>query len=197
MDHRTQAYSLAGEWNRFAPGNRIIIATRDVGVLNQIGVDERYNIEGLEKDESLLLFSWHAFRKPTPMENYKKISEDIVHYTAGLPFALEVLGSYLYTRTLEEWRGSFKKLQQIPRNEIREKLIISFDALGGGSLKDIFLDIACFFIGMDKFEAIHILNSCGYDSENEIIILVERCLLSINDKNEIRMHDLLRDSILV
>jgi hypothetical protein len=45
------------------------------------------------------LFSWKAFKKPHPEENYVKLSMDIVNYAQGLPLALEVFGSYLFGRT--------------------------------------------------------------------------------------------------
>ncbi|KAL8158229.1 hypothetical protein AgCh_002791 [Apium graveolens] len=193
LNDRRQFDYLAGQWNQFAVGSRIIITTRDAGLLEQIEVDERYNVEELDRHESLELFSRHAFRKPIPSSDYMELSEGIVRQAEGLPLALEVLGSYLFKRSMTEWRSSLHKLQQIPRNEIQKKLLISYHALGDGNLQDVFLDIACYFIGNDKDMTITTLNSCGFDSEHEIIILMERSLLSVNDKNEIRMHDLLRE----
>lgn len=193
LNNRRQFDYLAGQWNKFAVGSRIVITTRDAGLLEQIEVDYRYSVEKLDKDESLELFSRHAFRKPIPSEEYVELSEGIVSQAAGLPLALEVLGSYLFKRSMREWKSSLNKLQQIPRNEIQKKLLVSYQALCDGNLQDVFLDIACYFIGEDKDMTISILNSCGFDSENEIITLMDRCLLSVNDKNELRMHDLLRE----
>ncbi|WOH16085.1 hypothetical protein DCAR_0935634 [Daucus carota subsp. sativus] len=193
LNNRRQFDYLAGQWNQFALGSRIIVTTRDAGLLEQIEVDSRYSVEELDRDESLELFSRHAFRKPVPSDDYMELSEGIIYQAGGLPLALEVLGSYLFKRSMTEWRSSLHKLQQIPRNEIQKKLLISYHALGDGNLQDVFLDIACYFIGNDKDMTISILNSCGFDSENGIIILIERCLLSINEKNEIRMHDLLQE----
>lgn len=121
-----------------------------------------------------------------------QLAEGIVRQAGGLPLALEVLGSYLFGRSMEEWRSSLAKLQQIPRDEIQKKLLISYYALGDGNLQNVFLDIACYFIGKDKDMTISILNSCGFNTENDIKILMERCLLSVNDK-KLRMHDLLRE----
>lgn len=122
-----------------------------------------------------------------------QLAEGIVRQAGGLPLALEVLGSYLFGRSMEEWRSSLAKLQQIPRDEIQKKLLISYYALGDGNLQNVFLDIACYFIGKDKDMTISILNSCGFNTENDIKILMERCLLSVNEKNELRMHDVLRE----
>ncbi|CAJ1949110.1 unnamed protein product [Sphenostylis stenocarpa] len=52
---------------------------------------------------------------------------------------------------------------------------------------------ACFFIGMDRNDVIHILNGSGLCAENGIRVLVERSLVTVDHKNKLGMHDLLRD----
>jgi len=84
-------------------------------------------------------------------------------------------------------------LKKISHDQIQKKLRISFDALSDSTLKDIFLDISCFFIGMDKNYVIQILDACGFFAKIGISILIQRCLLSIGDRNKLIMHDLLRD----
>jgi hypothetical protein len=86
-----------------------------------------------------------------------------------------------------------EKLKRIPNDKVQKKLKISYDGLNDNTEKEIFLDIACFFIGMDLNDVIHILNACGFFAENGISVLVERSLVTINDKNKLGMHDLLRD----
>ena len=66
-------------------------------------------------------------------------------------------------------------------------------SLSDDTEREIFLDIACFFIGMDRFDVIRILNGCGLFAEIGIFVLVERSLVSVDDKNKLGMHDLLRD----
>ncbi|CAJ1949114.1 unnamed protein product [Sphenostylis stenocarpa] len=46
---------------------------------------------------------------------------------------------------------------------------------------------------MDRNDVIHILNGCGLFPENGIHVLVERSLVTIDDKSKLGMHDLLRD----
>ncbi|KAL7207940.1 hypothetical protein ACSBR1_029819 [Camellia fascicularis] len=60
-------------------------------------------------------------------------------------------------------------------------------------MKDIFLDIVCFFIGMGRGYVITILDGCGFFVEIGISVLISRCLLRINEENKLTMHDLLRD----
>ncbi|XP_028081528.1 TMV resistance protein N-like [Camellia sinensis] len=193
VDQLSQLNTLAGHREWFGGGSRIIITTRDEHLLNGPKVDERYMAKELNHEESLQLFSWHAFGKINPSENCADLANDIVRYASGLPLALEVLGSYLFGRNMVEWKSAFDKLQQIPHEKIQEKLRISFDALDDDNIKDIFLDIACFFIGMDRDYVITILNGCGFFAEIGISVLISRCLLRINKKNKLMMHDLLRD----
>jgi hypothetical protein len=70
---------------------------------------------------------------------------------------------------------------------------MSFDSLDDDTVKDTFLDIACFFVGMDKDYAIKIFDGCDFFPEIGINILIQRSLVTINDQNELRMHDLIRD----
>jgi hypothetical protein len=51
----------------------------------------------LTQDESLQLFSWHAFRTIHPPDDYAELSNDhVLKCAGGLPLALEVLGASLF-----------------------------------------------------------------------------------------------------
>ncbi|CAL5347750.1 unnamed protein product [Camellia sinensis] len=146
VDHLSQLNTLAGNRDWFGPGSRMIITTRHKHLLKGLKVDERYMAKEFNHEESLQLFSLHAFGETNTLENYVDLANGLVSYAGGLPLALEVLGSYLFGRPLKKHRTSF-------------------DALNDEKLKDIFLDIACFFIGMDKDCAITILNTCDLCAE--------------------------------
>jgi hypothetical protein len=76
---------------------------------------------------------------------------------------------------------------------VQKKLKISYDGLNDDIERGIFLDIAFFFIGMDRNDVMDILNGCGLFAEIGISVLVERSLVTVDDKNKLEMHDLLRD----
>ena len=120
-------------------------------------------------------------------------SKNVVEYSGGLPLALEVLGSHLFDREIAEWKCVLEKLKKIPNDQVQKKLKISYDGLNDDTEKEIFLDIACFFIGMDRNNVIHILNDCELYPESGMSVLVERGLVTVDEKNRLRMHDLLRD----
>ena len=148
VDESAQLNALAGSHDWFKPGSIIIITTRNQRLLLEVdsGV---YLMKNLNERESIELLSWHAFKQEHSEEDFSELSREIVAYSGGLPLALEVLGSYLFGREVQEWKSVLEKLKKIPNDRIQKKLKISFDGLDNLE-KEIFLDISCFFIGMDK-----------------------------------------------
>ncbi|CAL5355186.1 unnamed protein product [Camellia sinensis] len=192
VDNVQQLKALAINRDFFRLGSRIIITTRDKSFLNLLNVDEIYAPMGLNKNEALQLFSWYAFKKDHPIKDYAEVSCQVVDYAEGIPLALEVLGSYLCGRNIVDWKSAIAKLRKIPDDGIQGKLKISFDSLGK-EVKELFLDIACFLIGMDRDFTIKILEGCNFDPIIGMGVLADRCLIRIGCKNQLEMHDMLRD----
>ncbi|XP_052724519.1 disease resistance protein RUN1 isoform X2 [Vigna angularis] len=188
-----QLKDLCGNRKWFGKESVIIITTRDLHLLDLLKVDYVYKMEEMDKNESLELFSWHAFREAKPREDFDELARNVVAYCGGLPLALEVLGSYLIERTKKDWESVLLKLEKIPNDQVQEKLRISFDGLCDDMEKDIFLDVCCFFIGKDKAYVIEILNGCGLHADIGITVLIERSLLKVEKNNKLGMHQLLRD----
>jgi hypothetical protein len=190
VDGEDQLEALAGSHSWFGEGSRIIITSRDCHLLNRY-VDDTYEVKVLNDAEALRLFSWKAFKKPHPEENYVELSKDVVSYVQGLPLALKVFGSSLFGRTMDAWKSARDKLKENPSSEILDKLKISFDGLED-SEKELFLDIACFFNGVQRDRIRHILESTlGYYPDFDIDVLVDKSLISIS-WGRLWMHDLLR-----
>ncbi|XP_059461799.1 disease resistance protein RUN1-like [Corylus avellana] len=188
-----EATNLSGWDLRKTADGRIIITTRDAHLLKELEVDSVYRVTAMNDIDSLELFSWHAFRNSYPIEDYTDLSRSVVAYCGGLPLALEVLGSFLFSRSMLEWKSALDKLKRIPHEQIQNKLRISFDGLSDNTEKDIFLDISCFFIGKDIDYVVKILDGCGFFAKIGISVLIQRCLLKVSETNEFTMHDLLRD----
>jgi energy-coupling factor transporter ATP-binding protein EcfA2 len=102
VDGEDQLEAIAKSHDWFGQGSRIIITSRDRHLLNRF-VDNTYEVKVLNDDEALQLFSWKAFKKPHPEENYVQLSKDVVNYAEGLPLALEVFGSFLFGRRMDFW----------------------------------------------------------------------------------------------
>ncbi|MED6167352.1 hypothetical protein PIB30_001774 [Stylosanthes scabra] len=193
VDKLEQLNSLAASHRWFCPGSTIIITTRDEHLLRCHRVDKLYSMKELNDNESIELFSWHAFKEPCPNEEFDLVANEVVSYCERLPLALEVIGSYLFNREVYEWRSVLKKLKTIPNNDVHKKLKLSFDGLSDDRDREIFLDVAFFFIGMDKNDVVDILNGCGHSAEIGINVLMERCLITVDTKRKLGMHGLLRD----
>jgi hypothetical protein len=191
VDGEKQLEALAGSHDWFGSGSRIIVTSRDRHLLKTNGVDDIYTAEVLEKDEALQLFSWKAFKKPHPEENYMDVSKDFVDYAKGLPLALKVLGSSLFGRSIDAWKSARDKLKANPNREILDILQIGFDELEDTE-KNLFLDIACFFKGEVKDRIIDILESFGYYPHINIEILMDKSLITILGR-KLWMHDLLQE----
>ncbi|XP_031122392.1 TMV resistance protein N-like [Ipomoea triloba] len=195
IDDTSQLESLAGQRNWFGSGSTIIITTRDVQLLSDLEAHEKYMVKTLSPNESLQLLSWQAFGVPIPLDGYIEISERIASYTGGLPLALTIIGSHLRGKAVQEWSDDAEKLEGIPHDDVQKILKISYDSLDGDT-RNIFLDIACFFIGHNKNDTSMILEACGFYAKSGIRILIERCLLTTNGSGEfecLEMHDLVRD----
>jgi hypothetical protein len=193
LDDVDQLNAIARRRNWFGSGSIIIIITRDEHLLKELEVDSVYTVTSMNESETLELFSWHAFRNCFPTEDYIDLLRSVVAYYGGLPLALEVLGSFLFSRSMPEWKSALDKLKRIPHEQIQKKLRISFNGLCDNTERDIFLDISCFFIGMDKDYVVKILDGCGFFAEIGISVLIQRCLLKVNGTNKFTMHNLLRD----
>ncbi|KAF8033865.1 hypothetical protein BT93_C0206 [Corymbia citriodora subsp. variegata] len=191
VDHRDQLNALAGECEWFGKGSRIIITTRNKCVLTSHRMDYVYKVKPLNQGEALELLSLYAF----PGNQTKDISEDLINnilgYANGLPLAIVVLGPFLYGRSRREWESTLEKLAESPNKDINSVLKISFDALEDNE-RDIFLDIACFFKGRERDYVTGVLDGCGSKTFIGIQTLIERSLVTIEDKSTVQMHDLIQ-----
>ncbi|MED6172637.1 hypothetical protein PIB30_051814 [Stylosanthes scabra] len=195
VDTPEQLDYLCGESeviNNLPEDSRVIITTRNRRLLIS-KVDEIYEVRTLDPKESLKLFSLKAFRESHPKEGYEQLSRQVVEYAGGIPFALNVLGSYLHSRSIQFWESTLRKLKKSPYVEIQDMLRVSYDGLEPLEQK-IFLDIAFFFKDEKKDLAIRILDACGFEASSGIGVLKDKALITISSYDDrIQMHDLLRE----
>ncbi|XP_048129343.1 disease resistance protein RUN1-like [Rhodamnia argentea] len=173
-------------------GSKIIITSRRIDVLKVPEVDDRYELTGMNRDQSLQLLSKHAFRRDSPSDEYINQSNRAIDIAGGLPLALEVIGSLLYCTKKEMWEATLKMLESVPHDKIQSKPKISYDALNLRQ-QHMFLDIACFFIGYDKDILVLFRDEPNFYPEVAMEDLHNKSLIKINEDNEVWMHDLLRD----
>jgi hypothetical protein len=187
VDHLDQLEKLVGKGDWFGLGSRIILTTRDKHLLSAHGIDLAYQVNELDHNEALQLFSWNAFNKDRPNNKYVKIAEDVVSYAGGLPLALRVLGRYILY-----WENKLGMYKLIPHDDIQKNLRISFDG-SDENAKNIFLDIACFFKRGNVEAITKVLDSTrGFPSYSTAIEeLKDKCLVT-QSYGSLEMHDLLQ-----
>ncbi|KAL7603021.1 hypothetical protein Lser_V15G15889 [Lactuca serriola] len=187
VDNVDQLEALAGATNWFKGGSRIIITTRDKQVLTAHRVNMIHNVSFLSDEEAICLFSRHAFGRSIPVQGYEALSKKVVNYAAGLPLTIKVLGSFLRGKEEFLWRDALKRLETIPIQETLKKLELSYISLEDDH-KEIFLDVACFMKGLQKEDAIRILESCGLHALYGLTVLEQKSLISISNQR-LSMHD--------
>ena len=192
VDESNELKMLVRKSDWFGSGSRIIITTRDKHLLKEFPVDEIFEVKPLNYEDALCLFCSKAFKKELGPDEYLKLSKSCLEYVNGLPLALEVLGSFLFGRSIAEWKNALEMLKEDPNPKINQVLRKSFDGLPN-SAKDIFKDIACLFNHEEKDHVVQILDSLGRYSHIGLSILIDKSLLKISKNNELWMHDLIRD----
>ena len=194
VDQSKEIENLLGYRNWFALGSRVIVTTRDKHVLANLGRDAQikiYEVPKLDPCEARVLFNMHAFGKNEPKQEYSNLAEHIISSADGLPLALKIMGSDLYNKSIDEWACASKKYKKIPHEKILAKLKISYYGLEEEE-KYIFLDIACFFKGFYKDEVVNILDACELFPNLGIGKLIDKCLITIDERGILCMHDLLQ-----
>ncbi|KAK3435860.1 hypothetical protein EUGRSUZ_C00292 [Eucalyptus grandis] len=168
VDHRDHLNNLIGGCT-FESGSWIIITCRDKALLNR-----------------------YAFKGEQPPSELAALSSDIVATTGGLPLALVIIGSFLKGKDQSIWIETRVKLRKVPHTDVQQKFRISYDSLEYEE-QQMFLDIACFFIGINKIFATYLWEDLQYCPNSGLERMIELSLMKIDDNNELRMHDQLRD----
>ncbi|KAF8015789.1 hypothetical protein BT93_H1354 [Corymbia citriodora subsp. variegata] len=169
VDEAYQIQKLIGEKPLY-PGTRILITTRDKSVLNIRGF--KYKFE--------------------PYEMVQLSDKDGIKLFNGLPLALQVIGSSLFREKREIWVECLDKLEKAPHEDVLATLKISYDALEQNE-QEIFLDIACFFIGENKTNPMYMWKECKFYPESAIEVLINKCMIKELDDDSLWMHKQFRD----
>ncbi|RDX76240.1 TMV resistance protein N, partial [Mucuna pruriens] len=193
IDQKEQLQATAGGLYWFGSGSIIIITTRDKHLLDIHGVEKLYEVNELDDVEAHKLFSWNAFKNKKVDPNYKEIIKRAIYYARGLPLALEIIGSNLLGKALDEWKSALQAYERIPNRDVQKILRVSYDSLDTNE-KEIFLDIACFFQRCTLTYVTNMLEARGFHPKFGIRVLEEKSLVKIDrrDGKFVIMHDLIQ-----
>ncbi|KAH9288756.1 hypothetical protein KI387_032873, partial [Taxus chinensis] len=193
VDHMDQLDALLPTTHSLGLGSLIIVTTRELQVLQCWGISSIYKMKTLDLSHAKQLFCWHAFLQPSPPDTFEELVEKFLAACNGLPLSLKVFGGQLYGISRKDyWESQLHKLSRILPNDVKQRLKISYDALDDEE-KEIFLDAVCFFIGEENSLAIEVWNGSGWSGLHSWETLVNKCLVELDEKNRIRIHDHLRD----
>ncbi|CAN0911531.1 Disease resistance protein L6 [Linum grandiflorum] len=180
--------STLGDLKNFSSESRFIITTTDERVMELFHQYELYQPGEMGYDDALQLFSRHAFGMDYPPQDYMALSKDFVEAAAGLPLALEAIGSHLFCKGKSFWGEKLTQFRNISPVKVQERLMIIYKELTPEE-KQIFLDIACCFIG----EHCDLPSFMWSDLDLYPGVVIEtlrlKSLIKIDDRMQFWMHD--------
>ncbi|CAN1218794.1 Disease resistance protein L6 [Linum perenne] len=154
---------------------------------------ELYELGEMSFEHSLELFSKHAFKSNSPPKGLEAMCKKYVVAARRHPLALKVVGSMLFCQDRQMWEEKLVQLEEVLMvKQVEERLKISYNGLSYEE-QQIFLDVACFFVGKDKETACHMWRDCKWYPLSVINALVMTSLMEVDSKNQFWMHDHLKD----
>ncbi|XP_071733602.1 disease resistance protein RUN1-like [Rutidosis leptorrhynchoides] len=186
---RSQIYVLLGSGKINAQSKIIVTSRNDTdNWFDSSYRCRKYQMELLNYNESLELFSSHAFGSKIPISGFERLAFMAVRYCEGNPLALQVLGSSLFmNNNFQSWISHFNLLKKEIDSRIQDILIRSYMSLPFDSQKMLFLHIACFYIGKNVDNVITILER-EYSAAIGIKTLINRHLVSVSPDKKLMMH---------
>ncbi|KAK9059938.1 hypothetical protein SSX86_020642 [Deinandra increscens subsp. villosa] len=207
IENHHQLSALLGT-KAFHTHSKIIITTKLLSMrayIRSISLTcQVYETKLLNDLQSLELLSLHAFGSKTPMKEFKQLALRVTKYCGGNPLALQVLGSSLFVCAEDQltrdqmiliWESRLSSLNSLKGyldHDIQGVLRKSFDCLPLPSDKELFLHIACFFVGKYENEVITILED-ELQAQSGLLTLMSRCLLKVSSDGIVMMHQLLQE----
>ncbi|RDX71518.1 putative disease resistance protein RPP1, partial [Mucuna pruriens] len=189
---------LIGIWDNFGSGSRIIVTTRDEQVLNANKANEIYLLRQFSSNKALQLFNLNAFNQSDHQMEYDELSKRVVDYAKGIPLVLKVWVYLLRGKDKKVWESELNKLEKMPLPKVYDVMKLSYDDLDRKE-KQIFLDLACFFLRSNITVNVANLKSLLKDGEpdNSVVVGLERlkdkALITFSEDNFVSMHDSLQE----
>ncbi|CAN8276393.1 unnamed protein product [Cochlearia groenlandica] len=175
----------------FGPGSLIIITSSDKHVFRHCQINHVYEVQSLNKNDSLKLFSQCVLGKDIREQNLMELAMEVIDYANGNPLALRFFGKELKGKRLSEMKTRFFELRLHTPYPILDLFKRSYERLDDDE-KNIFLDIACFFNGENVEYVMQLLEGCVFFPHVGIDTLVEKCLVTISE-NRVNMNRIIQD----
>jgi hypothetical protein len=180
--------------------SNVIVTCRNWQILEgHVSENGKMDVAPLNMEEAKELFLFQAFRiTKVVKEGFEVIFDEIVQACDGLPLSLEVMGGFLHTKQqLEIWKDVLQRLRNAEaldggkEDKLWRSLQISYEDLQPIE-RNMFLDIACYFCGMNEQMIIQIWDSQS-SPQLGLRNLKDRSLVKQNEIGNLVMHDQLQD----
>nr|VDD63114.1 unnamed protein product [Brassica oleracea] len=188
VDQVEQLLGLAKFPTWFGPGSRIIIITRDKGLLDACRVKNVYPVKCLDQEDALQMFKHISFGGGPCPDGFEKLLIRASRLAHGLPYALHSYSLHLHRKTAEEWEKVLLEFEKAPHTNIFHFLRSSYEGLTPRD-KIAFLHVACLFNGHHVLRASSLL----FDGGRKVRHLVEKSLVDISAQGCINMHVLVEE----
>ncbi|XP_039173300.1 TMV resistance protein N-like [Eucalyptus grandis] len=150
---------------------------------------EKFELKRMNDAHAFQMFRIYALKGGPLREEISSVAWDISLAAEGLPFLIKIVGSSLYRKPITFWKEALDRLKQETfSKEVKRILKARYEALEY-SAQQIFLDIACFFMGKDKTISSYLWKACKYHPSSRIAELQDESLVTITDNNEFWMYN--------
>ena len=190
-----------------APGSKVIVTSRDRGLLQRFLPSLSMPFQCLEVQllspwDSLELLCLHVFGSPNAPSQWAERAKEAADTCSGLPVTLSVIGSFLAgQRDPQIWEDVCYRLHKAQppdglqnNDSIFAKLRVSYDFLEH-TLQDMLLDVACALLGHIASAAVCAWGPGGKlgleNLRNLSLVTVEKGLLAMHDQ----IRDMLRSQV--
>jgi len=194
-----QVLAIEGKQKGIVSSN-VIVTCRNWQILEgHVSENGKTDVAPLNMEEAKELFLFQAFRiTKVVKEGFEVIFDEIVQACDGLPLSLEVMGGFLHTKQqLEIWKDVLQRLRNAEaldggkEDKLWRSLQISYEDLQPIE-RNMFLDIACYFCGLNEQMIIQIWDSQS-SPQLGLRNLKDRSLVKQNEIGNLVMHDRLQD----
>ncbi|AET02379.1 disease resistance protein (TIR-NBS-LRR class) [Medicago truncatula] len=179
----------------FGSGSKVIITAREKCFLEFHGIKRIYEVERMNKTEAFQLLNLKAFDSMNISPCHVTILEGLETYASGHPFILEMIGSYLSGKSMEECESALHQYKEISNRDIKKILQVSFDALEK-SQQNMLIHIALHLREQELEMVENLLHrKYGVCPKYDIRVLLNKSLIKINENGHVIVHVLTQDMV--
>ncbi|XP_039166712.1 disease resistance protein RML1A-like [Eucalyptus grandis] len=158
VENREQVETLVGERNLY-PGSRILITTRNKDINTPKYQILDYEMEVMNIDRALELFSRHAFGSVSSPNDYNDLSREIVLATGRLPLTLEILENnvfWMHDQLRDLGRTIVRKENPLNPRE-RSRIWTNKEALDAIQTREIKKNVQALYLDIDPRDSPNVI----------------------------------------